>query len=130
MIEIEKLRQVMDQVSAERGDFTLFGLFLSEDSPDKWDLVVSAPWLEEGKLKALKKFVEKLSAIVGQEAVLSLSKIVTLNHDNPLLKAILKAVRVEGRPIEFQNNNLFGLEIKHAYILRAKKSKASRRMAS
>lgn len=125
MIKTEKLRQVMDQVSAEKGDFTLFGLFLSEDSPDKWDLVVSAPWLEAGKLKALSEFVEKLAAIVGQEEVLSLSKIVTLNHDNPSLNAILRTVRVEDQPVELQNGNLFGLEIKRAYILRAKASEDS-----
>lgn len=130
MIEIEKLRQVMDQVSAEKGDFTLFGLFLREESPDKWDLVVSAPWLEEGKLKALAEFVEKLSSIVGQEEVLSLSRIVTLNHDDPSLDAVLRVVKVEDRPMEFRNNNLFGLEIKHAYILRAKQAQDSQPTAT
>jgi len=130
MIEIEKLRQVMKEVSAEKGDFTLFGLFLREESPDKWDLVISAPWLEKDKLKALGELVEKLSSIVGQEEVLSLSRIVTLNHDDPSLNAVLRAVQVEDRPIEFLNNNLFGLEIRHAYILRAKESEYSRLTAT
>jgi hypothetical protein len=130
MIEIDKLRQVMEQVSVEKGDFTLFGLFLREESPDKWDLVISAPWLEEGKLKALGEFVEKLSSIVGQEDVLSLSRIVTLNHNDPSLNAVLRAVQVENHPIEFRDNDLFGLEIKHAYILRAKESAYSKPTAT
>src|SRR5437764_13878109 len=123
MIDIEKLRKVMNQVSAEKGDFVLFGLFLSEESPDRWDLVVSAPWLEKGRLKALGEFVEILSSIVGQKDIHSLSKIVTLNHDEPSLKAILRTVQVENVPIVLQDNNLFGLEVKQAYILRAKRLK-------
>ena len=130
MIDIEKLRKVMNRVSAEKGDFVLFGLFQTEESPDKWDLVVSAPWLEKGKLKALREFVKILSSIIGQGEVLSLSKIVTLNHDEPSLKAILRAVQVENGPLVLQDNNLFGLEIKQAYILRAKQLKESVRKAS
>lgn len=123
MIEIEKLREVMNQVSAEKGDFVLFGLFLTEESPDRWDLVVSAPWLENGKLEALREFVEILSSIVGQEKAISLSRIVTLNQDEPSLKAILRSVQVENGPVVLHDNNLFGLEIKRAYILRAKRLK-------
>ncbi len=126
MIQIEKFRKVMNQVSAEKGDFVLFGLFLTEESPDRWDLVISAPWLEKGKLKALGEFAEKLSSIIGQEEVLSLSKIVTLNHDDPSLKAILKSIQVENDEIVLRNNNLFGLEVKQAYILRAKRLQESR----
>lgn len=130
MIDIGELRHVMDEVSAEKGDFTLFGLFLREEAPDKGDLVASAPCLEEGKLKALGEFVEKLSSIVGQEEVLSLSRIVTLNHDDPSLDAVLRTVKVEDRPVEFHNNNLFGLEMKHAYILRAKQAQDSTLIAT
>src|SRR5205085_7760625 len=123
MIEIEKLRKVMQRVAAEKGDFVLFGLFSTEGSPGRWDLVISAPWLERGKLKALSEFVEILSSVVGQKEVLSLSKIVTLNHDDPSLKAILKTVQVENGTVVLQDNNLFGLEIKQAYILHAKRLK-------
>ncbi len=119
-VNIEKLRQVMNEVAAEKGQFTLFGLFLREDAPDKWDLVVAAPWLEEGKLKALGEFAAKLAAVLGEQEVLSLSRIVTVNHDNPGLDAILTAVHIEGgRPMEVKESNFFGLAIKDAYIFRA-----------
>jgi hypothetical protein len=130
MIQIDKLRKVMNEVSAEKGDFALFGLFLSEESSDKWDLVVSAPWLEKGKLKALGEFVEILSSTIGKEEFLSLSRIITLNHDDPSLKAILRFVRVENGHVVLQDNNLFGLEIKQAHILRAKRLKDSALKAS
>lgn len=115
----------MNEVSAEKGEFVLFGLFLREEAQDKWDLVVSAPWLEESKLKGLGEFVKKAASIVGQQELLVLSRIVTLNHDDPSLDAILKMVQIDNGPAEIRNSNFFGLEIKHAYILRAKRGAES-----
>jgi len=43
-----------------------------------------------------------------------------LNHDNPGLDAILRAVHVEGGgPVEVKDSNFFGLAIKDAFIFRA-----------
>jgi hypothetical protein len=93
---------------------------MREDSPGQWDLVVSAPWLEEGKLKALGEFVKILVSAIGQDAVLSFSRIVTLNHDEPALQAILDEVaQTKQLPFSKQGHNLFGLPIEDAYILRA-----------
>ena len=121
MIHIEKFRRVMEDMSAERGEFVFFGLFLREEAPDTWDLVISAPWLETGKLKALGEFVEKVTAIVGKQELLTLSRIVTLNPDDPNLNAILQAIQVDNGPLELWNPDFFELDIKHAYILRAKR---------
>jgi hypothetical protein len=130
MIQIEKLRRVMEELSAEKGEFVLFGLFLREEAQDKWDLVISAPWLEDGKLKALGEFVQKAALIVGEQEFLALSRIVTLNHDDPNLDTILEAIEVENTPVELWNKNFFGLEIKHAYILRAKRLRKLEPVAS
>ena len=113
----------MRELSTEKGEFDLFGLFLRTEAPDKWDLVVSSPWLEQGKLKALSEFVEKLNVAIGEEQVLSLSRVVTLNADDPALHAVTRAVKVnlDDDPIEMHDSDLFGLPIRHAYILRAKR---------
>jgi hypothetical protein len=125
-IDIEKLRKVMHELSAEKGEeFSLFGLFLRAEAPDRWDLVVSSPWLEEGKLKALGEFVEKLSAAIGEKQLLSLSRVVTLNADDAALRAVTKAVTVEDGLVEIRDSDLFGLKIAHAYILRAKRPQVS-----
>ena len=121
MIDVNKLRDAMQLVSAEKGDFVLFGLFLREEAPDKWDLVVSAPWLEEGKLLALGEFIKKITPIVGEQELLALSRIITLNHDDPNLEAILRAFSVENGSLELKDSTLFGMGIKRAYIIRAKR---------
>lgn len=121
MIDINKLRDAMHLVSAEKGDFVLFGLFLREEAPDKWDLVVSAPWLEEGKLVALSEFIKKIAPVVGEQELLALSRIITLNHDDPNLESILRAFSIEDGALEIKDSTLFGMGIKHAYIIRAKR---------
>lgn len=124
-IDKGKLSQLMDEVSAEKGEFTLFGLFERDEAPDKWELVVSSPWLEEGKLKALGEFVQKLKSAIGRKQMLSLSRVVTLNADEPALEAVLKAVEVEHGMEELHDSELSGLKFKHAYIFRAKRPQHS-----
>jgi len=91
MIHIEKFRRVMEDISAERGEFVFFGLFLREEAPDTWDLVISAPWLETGKVKALGEFVEKVTAIVGKQELLKLLKCCSNNAVEPLRAAYNQA---------------------------------------
>ncbi len=119
MIERTKLDRVLHSIEAERGPFALAGLFMREDSPGRWDLVVSAPWLQRGKLMALGEFVKRLSDALGQDEVLSLSRIVTLNRKDPVLKRILQDLGTITQPVERVGHNLFGLPLEHAYVLRA-----------
>ena len=125
MIETEKLQKFMKQIEARKGRFTLFGLFLREDSPGLWDLVLAAPWLENGKLKALGEFVEKMSEAFRQDEVMSFSRIVTLDHDDPALRSILSEIGSVKKPLEKQGHDLFGLPIEHAVILRARELKTA-----
>ena len=119
MIDPTKLDQVLDSLETEHGPFVLAGLFMREDSPGLWDLVVSAPWLQRGKLAALEKFVKRLSNSLGQEEVFRLSRIVTLNRTDPALKRILHEIGNITRPVEKVGQNLFGLPLAQAYIFRA-----------
>jgi hypothetical protein len=116
---LPRLETIASAIEATRGPFTLFGLFMREDAGGKWELVAAAPWLERGKLVALGKLVEALSNELGTQAFLGFSRVVTLNHDDPILKAIVKEVRSHGLPFAQQGRQLFGLPLEEAYILRA-----------
>jgi hypothetical protein len=124
MIPIESLRKAMREIAAKKGGFTLFGLFMRSDAPGVWDLVVAAPWLEAGRLKATSELVTLLTDAIGEQALRHLSRIQTVGSDSPALKAILKAFSVEDGELHVQNSNLFGLEIADAIILRSKKPKS------
>ncbi len=123
MTYIDKLAEFIVTVEKTRGPFELFGLFKREDAPTGWDLVVAAPWLERGKLKALSEFVRELSNALGVEALSDFSRIVTLHRNDPAYSAVLNAIGSDKPPIERSGENLFGLPVEQAYILRARARK-------
>jgi len=122
---VEKLVTMEREISEERGTFALFALFLREDALDKWDLVASAPWLEEDKKESLAYLSDRLRSHLTDEELLSFSRIVLVDRDNPFLeaikKAIQKAVSLEHGIVEVKDSNFFGLEISHAYIITSKR---------
>lgn len=112
----------MRDIAAKKGDFTLFGLFMRADAPGTWDLVVSAPWLEQGKLKALGEFTKLLSESIGEDSLREFSRIATVSRRDPALHALMSAFSVDDGELRVKRSNLFGLEIEDAIILRAKRA--------
>lgn len=123
-IDLEKLRKFMEDIASKRGPFTLFALLLRDDAlVDEWDLVVSAPWLKVGDLKALKVFAKGLSAAIGEEGVLSLSHIARLKADEPAVDTILAlgGSGDSGETVEVRDFDVAGLNIRRGYILHAER---------
>ena len=118
---VEKLVPLEREISADKGEFALFALFLREDAQDRWDLVVSASWIEADKKKALDYLVNQLQPRLKPQELLSISRIVLIDEDNPALEAIHKAIRAEHGTTEVRNSNFFGLQIEHAYIITSKR---------
>ena len=119
----EKLVSLEGQISKEKGAFALFALFLREEVQDRYDLVVSSSWIEEDKKAALDYLAKQLRSCLEPQELLSLSRIVLVDLDNPSLRAINKAIKVEHGLSEVKNGTFFDLEIKHAYIITSKKQK-------
>ena len=118
---IEKIAILEQSISAEKGDFVLFALFLREDAQDKWDLVVSAPWLEVNKKESLSYLTNELRSHLRSQDMLTLSRIVLVDNDDPALEAVHKSVSVEHGKVEIKDSNFFGLQIKHAVIITSKR---------
>jgi hypothetical protein len=75
MISTDKLRKAMREIAAAKGDFTFFGIFLRADALGSWDLVVSAPWLKERRLKPLGEFTELLTKSIGRQSLRQFARI-------------------------------------------------------
>lgn len=118
---VEKLVAMEREISEERGTFDLFALFLREDALDKWDLVASAPWLEEDKRESLGYLSDRLRSHLTDEELLSFSRIVLVHQGNPFLEAVQRAVSCEHKDVEVKDSNFFGLEISRAYIITSKR---------
>ncbi len=113
----EKLRDIEIELSKENGDFELFALFLREDAPDKWDVIMSAEWARNDKKAALNSIVEKIQSSLSAEETVKLSRIIILNKDDEALNALQGAIRVEHSLSEISDSNFMGLAIKHAYLI-------------
>lgn len=120
MIDIKILGRAMREISAKKGEFTLFALFRREGAAG-WDLVVSSSCLQDGKLKALGEFAKDLKGIIGEEQLEQLSRIVTINEDDPALRIILKSIHVDDGQANVQKGEFFGQRVEDAIFLRAKR---------
>ena len=126
MINTNVLRKAMREIAANRGNFTLFALLMRADGPGTWDLVVSAPWLESGKLRATSEFVRLLAQSIGEESLQQFSRVLALNSADAPLKFILENIPVEDGEIRIKNTDLLGMQIKEGIILRSMKPKPRR----
>lgn len=113
----DKMAALEKEISVEKGDFYLFALFRREDAADRWDLVVASPWLEADEKQGLNYLADKVRAALTEEELLSLSKIVVLEADNPVVEAVRKSVQEtrHGR-IELENRDFAGVQVAHACI--------------
>ena len=123
---IEKLASLEREIAAEKGEFSLFALLLREDADNKWDLLASAPWLVTNQRESLDYLVNQLRSRLDTQELLSLSRIVLLEEDNPVLEAIHKEIRVRHGMAEVRDSIFFGVSVKHAYIITSARDKASR----
>jgi len=126
--QAEKLQRVEKSLSESKGPFELFALFLREDSPDKWDLLISADWARANKKKSIKTIIDEIGKVLTEQEIIMLSRIIILDKDDTALKAIQQVMRVEHGFFEIPNGYFFGLTIKHAYLItsqRTAKNKAN-----
>ena len=120
---VDHLVKVERALAEKKGAFNLFALFLREDAPDKWDLLIAASWVERNKPDTLKYIAQKLQKSLNKKELLKLSRIVIIDHGNPALDAFQRAFHVEHGSTEIQGSNLFGLQIKHAYLITSRRSR-------
>jgi hypothetical protein len=116
----------MQEIAKLKGSFTLFGLFMPAEAPlmdtadpGTWDLVVSAPWLERGRLKACRELVRLLVKFMGRDAVSRLSTVEIVAGNDSRVLFLLRSLPVEDGELHIQGKELLGLQIEKAVIFRA-----------
>jgi len=118
-----KLESLEKEIADERGDFSLFGLFLREDAEDRWDLLVAAPWLDADSIGEINYITNKLKSHVEENELLSISRIILLDLNDPIVQLINKVRVMRGGSLELNNPQLYGLPFKNAYIIISKGKK-------
>lgn len=102
---LEKFVELERGLAEEHGQFSLFALFLREDSTDKWDLVVAAPWIEENRKEGLAQISNRVQQAFVPEELSRLSRVVLIDDFNPALKAMPQALHSQHGTNEVRDSN-------------------------
>jgi hypothetical protein len=119
---IQKMVSIEKYLARQKGNFRLFALFLRDGSPGKWDVLVSANWIDANKQQALKIIIEQLTTKLNKDELMSLSRVVVINKDNDGLPAINQFISVKNRMTEIHNKKFFGLDIEQAFLISSKRT--------
>jgi hypothetical protein len=118
---VKKLVQTEQEMASEKGRFLLFALFLREDAPDLWDVVVATPGVTKNKSDSLQYMSNKLRAVLNTNEFIKLSRIVIIEPENPALAALQQAISIEHGTTEIKDGNFFGPHIKRAYLITSRR---------
>lgn len=122
---VNKLMAIEKETSSVKGEYDLFALFLREDSSNKWDILVSANWINNNKEEALKYLAQKIQSSLTQNELLQISRIVIIEETNPALPALQQVASIEHGAAEIKDSNFFGLPIKHAFLITSRRRQAA-----
>ncbi len=117
---VERFAPLEASISARKGDFVLFALFLREGAPNRWDLLVAAPWLSKDQQTAVGYLVEEIKSVIGADALLSLSRIIVFDPYHVELQDFNRRVQVEHGDIEIRDRDIFGQTIREAHVITSK----------
>jgi hypothetical protein len=122
---IDKFGQLELELAQERGDFVFFALFVLETLADRWDLMISAPWLDKDKRRAVPYLVDQIKSKLGVEYLIRLNRIVVIDPDNAELQDLARSIAVEHGKVEhgrvrIRDDELFGVRVRDARIITAK----------
>ena len=116
-INIKNFRQLEKYIVEEKGAFQLLALFLREDSPGKWDFIVSAEWIDEDKYSAIRYIAEKMNQHLSFTDRMIISRIVPIETHHTEITHLIDTYHVSDKPIEIYHNLFFDVAVERAYIL-------------
>lgn len=116
---VEKIAKAMQEVTSEKGDFTLVALVHRETAVfDLWDLLISASWLQNvEQLDALRYITDKLQSYLSDEEILNLAMTVILEQSHQFVIELNQLYEGKQDDLGPQDLMLTNLELNYAYII-------------
>jgi hypothetical protein len=119
---ITKLVNVEKELAIEHGEFSFFILALREDSVDRWDLLVSAPWLGKMDTYSLEIVVGKLQLHLSTKEIVFISRVVIIEESKQIPVEIQDFVTTEQGITEVRDVLIYGVQISRAYVISSQKN--------
>lgn len=124
---INKLKSAISALEKENAPLLICALFLREDPLEKWDIVISASWLNPKEMQSYRTVSSKLQESLSDSELVKFSRIVILNQDDPVVSYLQSLETItNGGFKELRGDELsekFKFTIKRAYLLRSQKPK-------
>ncbi len=129
---LNKLKSVVQSFEGEHAPILLCALFLRKESFEKWDIVVSAPWLNSSEEKSYEIIISKVRSILTPSEVVRISRIIILDDNDPVVAFFQDSCLLEGEefkesPKDFSVDPFslkFGFVIIKAYMIRCHRASA------
>jgi hypothetical protein len=118
-----KLKSILQDLEKKHGTILLFALFLRGESPDRWDLLVAAPWLSSGNVESYKIVGSKVQKLLSADEIIQLSRVAILDSDDPAVFFLQNSYDVPNGTFKDVENceplsQRFNFTIRRAYIFR------------
>ena len=120
---VENARRAEVAIARQHGDFLLFGLFQTEETAGKWDIVASAPWLTTAR-PGIQQIVDGLGDFLSAEDWLKTASIVPLAPDTGFVRAMTRLFRAEHTVLESGGFVSGDIHVHRAFIITASQSSA------
>jgi hypothetical protein len=115
-----KLLDVEQEIANDKGALNLFALFRREDLTDRWDLVVSGPWVKHDDA-TLRYLADAVKRHLTPAEMTTLARIVVLPAAEHPVRTITESYQVEHGRVELSDAENFGLPVKHGYIITSRR---------
>lgn len=119
----ENVRRAEEMLAREHGGFLLFGLFQTEETAGKWDVVASAPWLTTAR-PGIQQVVNGLGDYLSAEDWLKIASVVPLSPDTDFVRAMTRLFQAEHGIYETGPFVSGDISISRAFIITAARQSA------
>jgi hypothetical protein len=114
---LASLKNVENELTQTKGEFALFAAFSAADSPDDWDLVVSAPWAPRHRTETLRLFVDALDRQLSPADRLTITRVVVVEPSDRDVQQINTTFETENEVVEVSGEEHFGYFIARGYVI-------------
>ena len=123
---VEKIKTAIEALEKEHSSLlTICALILRADPLEKWDVIVSASWLNPKEMQSYSVVSSKVRSVLDSSEVVQFSRIVILDQKGPVISYLQSLQTItNGGVVELNVNDLsekFKFSIKKAYLLRSQK---------
>lgn len=122
---IEKLKSMIHSLEKKHGPLLVFALFLREAALDKWDIIVSASWLNSNEIDSYNIISQSLQETLSDFELVRISRIVILDQNEPVVNYLQDIKTISNGGFDEcsreELSDKFKIAIKRAYLLRSQK---------